>query len=165
MHSLSRPGKANLLGGAAELVISPPVGAPTLGTIQRSTGVHDDLYARALVLNDGRQRVAILSLDLIGMDFVLSDQIRECDRRSYRHSRCVCPLHSQSFRSIHNSLERAGSTLVCRAGQGLARRSCSAAGGSCLGCRSEERACASCARGDRRFTLERTGACHLTRAL
>ena len=76
MHNLSRPGKANLLGGAAELVISPPVGAPTLGTIQRSTGVHDDLYARALVLNDGRQKVAILSLDLIGMDFVLSDQIR-----------------------------------------------------------------------------------------
>lgn len=76
MHNLSRPGKANLLGGAAELVISPPVGAPTLGTIQRSTGVHDDLYARALVLNDGRQKVAILSLDLIGMDFVLADQIR-----------------------------------------------------------------------------------------
>jgi hypothetical protein len=65
-----------LLGGAAEIVITPPVGAPTLGTIQRSTGVHDDLYARALVLNDGRQKVAILSLDLIGMDFVLCDQIR-----------------------------------------------------------------------------------------
>ena len=31
-------------------MITPPVGAPTLGTIQRSTGVHDDLYARALVL-------------------------------------------------------------------------------------------------------------------
>jgi hypothetical protein len=65
-----------LLGGAAEIVITPPVGAPTLGTIQRSTGVHDDLYARALVLNDGRQKVAILSLDLIGMDFVLCDQVR-----------------------------------------------------------------------------------------
>jgi len=67
---------AKLLGGAAELVITPPVGAPTLGTIQRSTGVHDDLYARALVLNDAKKRVAILSLDLIGMDFVLADQIR-----------------------------------------------------------------------------------------
>ena len=76
MHNLSTPGKANLLAGAAELVINPPVGAPTLGTIQRSTGVHDDLYARALVLNDGRQKIAILSLDLIGMDFVLADSIR-----------------------------------------------------------------------------------------
>src|SRR6478752_537075 len=65
-----------LLGGAAEVVITPPAGAPTLGTIQRSTGVHDDLYARALVLDDGRQRVAILSLDLIGMDFAFADDIR-----------------------------------------------------------------------------------------
>ena len=76
MHNPPRPEKANLLAGAAELIINPPVGAPTLGTIQRSTGVHDDLYGRALVLNDGRQKVAILSLDLIGMDFALADQIR-----------------------------------------------------------------------------------------
>jgi hypothetical protein len=61
--------------GAAETVITPLPGSPTLGTIQRSTGVHDDLHARALVLNDGRQRIAILSLDLIGTDFILSDQI------------------------------------------------------------------------------------------
>jgi len=38
--------------------------------------VHDDLYARALVLSDIRQRVAILSLDLIGIDFALGDDIR-----------------------------------------------------------------------------------------
>jgi len=65
------------LAGAAETVITPLPGSPTLGTIQRSTGVHDDLHARALVLSDGRQRIAILSLDLIGTDFILSDQIRE----------------------------------------------------------------------------------------
>jgi len=34
-----------------------------------------------LVLNDGKQRVAILSLDLIGMDFVLSDRVREAIRK------------------------------------------------------------------------------------
>jgi hypothetical protein len=71
---------AKLLGGAAEIAITPPLGAPTLGTIQRSTGVHDDLHARALVLNDGKQPVAILSLDLIGMDFVLSDSVRQAIR-------------------------------------------------------------------------------------
>jgi neutral ceramidase len=76
MHSRLRPVKSSLLAGAAELVITPPLGAPTLGTIQRSTGVHDDLFARALVLNDGKQKIAILSLDLIGMDFVLADHIR-----------------------------------------------------------------------------------------
>ena len=71
-------GDVTISAGASEVVITPPVGAPTLGTIQRSTGVNDDLYARALVLNDGKQRIAILSLDLIGMDFVLSDEIRDC---------------------------------------------------------------------------------------
>src|SRR5512147_1084326 len=65
-----------LFAGTAEAAITPPVGAPLLGTIQRSTGVHDDLYARALVLGDGRQRIAIVCLDLIGMDFVLADEIR-----------------------------------------------------------------------------------------
>ncbi len=68
--------ETKLIAGAAEIAITPPVGAPTLGTIQRSTSVNDELFARALVLNDGKQRVAILSLDLIGMDFILADEIR-----------------------------------------------------------------------------------------
>lgn len=65
-----------MYGGAAEVIISPPVGSPTLGAIQRSIGVHDDLYARCLVLSDGRQEVVILSLDLVGMSCELADQIR-----------------------------------------------------------------------------------------
>jgi hypothetical protein len=52
-----------------------------LGTIQSSTGVHDDLFGRALVLHDGKQRIAFLSLDLIGLDFVLSDEIRHAIRK------------------------------------------------------------------------------------
>ena len=43
-----------LSAGAARTTITPPVGTPAIGTIQRSTGVHDDLFARALVLDDGR---------------------------------------------------------------------------------------------------------------
>jgi hypothetical protein len=65
-----------MIAGVAETAITPPVGTPTLGTIQRSTGVHDDLHAKALVLSDGEQRVALLSLDLIGLDFQMSDAIR-----------------------------------------------------------------------------------------
>jgi len=67
---------SKLVAGTAEMNVSPPLGAPLLGTIQRSAGVHDDLIARALVLNDGRQRVAIVCFDLIGMDFALADGIR-----------------------------------------------------------------------------------------
>lgn len=68
---------SKLVAGTAEINISPPLGAPLLGTIQRSNGVHDDLFARALVLNDGQHKVAIVCFDLIGMDFVLADGIRE----------------------------------------------------------------------------------------
>jgi neutral ceramidase len=69
------------LAGAAEVVINPPTGAPLLGTIQRSDGVHDDLFARALVLSSGTERVAFVSYDLIGMDFGFADEIREAIRR------------------------------------------------------------------------------------
>jgi len=65
-----------LSAGAARTTITPPVGTPAIGTIQRSTGVHDELFARALVLDDGQARVAIVSLDLIGMDFELADAAR-----------------------------------------------------------------------------------------
>jgi hypothetical protein len=68
--------------GSAETIITPLPGAPTLGTIQRSTGIHDELHARALVLNDGHQRVAVVSLDLIGTDFTLADEIREAIRQA-----------------------------------------------------------------------------------
>ncbi len=69
-----------LTAGAAETTITPPVGTPAIGTIQRSSGVNDDLWARALVLDDGQTRVAIVSADLIGMDFVLADAVREAIR-------------------------------------------------------------------------------------
>lgn len=65
-----------ILAGTAQAVITPPVGVPLLGTIQRSIGAHDDLHARALALSDGNQWFVIISLDLIGMDFELADRIR-----------------------------------------------------------------------------------------
>ena len=65
-----------MLAGIGEVAITPPVGAPLLGCIQRSTGVDDDLFARALVLSDGQTQVAVVCHDLIGMDFTLADEIR-----------------------------------------------------------------------------------------
>jgi len=67
--------------GISETVITPPVGGWLLGPLAPSTGVHDDLYARALVLDDGRQRVAILCLDLIGLTLTFSDELRDAIRR------------------------------------------------------------------------------------
>ena len=62
--------------GAAEAVITPEVGVRLLGPVRRSTGVNDDLFARALVLNDGEMAIALVCLDLVGLDLSHSDEIR-----------------------------------------------------------------------------------------
>jgi len=57
--------------GSAAVTITPSVGTPLDGYSQRqglSTAVHDDLYARALVFDDGRTRAALVSCDLLGLD-------------------------------------------------------------------------------------------------
>ena len=66
--------------GSAEAVITPPVGTPMDGYSARqgvATAVHDDLHARALVLDDGRSRLAIVSCDLVGVDWRLVARARE----------------------------------------------------------------------------------------
>jgi hypothetical protein len=57
-----------LEAGAARVEITPPLGGPMWGYAARhdapSLGVHDPLLARALVLAAGKERVAVVSLDL-----------------------------------------------------------------------------------------------------
>jgi hypothetical protein len=69
-----------LTAGAAEVVITPPVG--TLldgygGRVGGSIGVHDDLHARAIVVDDGATQAAIVSCELIGVDRRLVAAARE----------------------------------------------------------------------------------------
>ncbi|MDP9238349.1 MAG: neutral/alkaline non-lysosomal ceramidase N-terminal domain-containing protein [Chloroflexota bacterium] len=66
--------------GAAEVVTTPPIGTPLDGYGGReggATGVHDDLHARALVVDDGDAQAAIVSVDLVGIDRRLVASIRE----------------------------------------------------------------------------------------
>ncbi len=58
-----------LRAGAARMVITPPLGVSLAGsyTDRRAAGLHDDLYARAFVVDDGASRLAIVSCDLIGV--------------------------------------------------------------------------------------------------
>ncbi|MBI5285531.1 MAG: neutral/alkaline non-lysosomal ceramidase N-terminal domain-containing protein [Chloroflexi bacterium] len=66
--------------GAAEVVITPPVGTLLDGYSGReggAAGVHDDLHARALVIDDGTTSAAIVSCDLIGIDRRLVATVRE----------------------------------------------------------------------------------------
>src|SRR3954453_3177236 len=55
--------------GTAEVVISPPPGTPMAGyyATRLSTGVHDDLHAKAIVISSGGERVALVACDLIGI--------------------------------------------------------------------------------------------------
>ncbi|TWT44772.1 Neutral ceramidase precursor [Phycisphaerae bacterium RAS1] len=64
------------IGAAAQPITPPGVMALAGGTPYRlSAGVHDDLWARAIVVDDGAHRVALVSLDLIGLDY---DDVVRC---------------------------------------------------------------------------------------
>ena len=47
------------------------------GMNRPAESVHDDLWARALVIERGRQRVALVALDLIGLSHLRTNQIRK----------------------------------------------------------------------------------------
>ncbi len=64
-----------LKAGFSKSCISPPVGAPLAGFAARlevSSGIHDDLFSRALVLGNEEAAVAIVSVDVLALpgDFV-----------------------------------------------------------------------------------------------
>ncbi len=66
--------------GASRVVITPRVGVDLAGFAARqgpSVGVHDDLYARALYLAAGDERLLWLHADLIGLSRELTAEVRE----------------------------------------------------------------------------------------
>jgi neutral ceramidase len=73
--------------GAARVVITPPIGVPLSGYFaaegrkETAREVHDDLYARALVLNDGERTIAIVTTDLIGLGDEELAAVREVVQR------------------------------------------------------------------------------------
>lgn len=58
-----------LRAGAAAVQITPPLGIPLAGyySARGADGVADDLFARALALDDGRTRVALVVCDLLSL--------------------------------------------------------------------------------------------------
>jgi neutral ceramidase len=72
-----------LHAGAAQRVITPPVGLPMAGWRFRAAGdniaryVHDDLHAKALVLRRGDEAWAMLATDLVGVDALATGRIRQ----------------------------------------------------------------------------------------
>ncbi|MBX3015071.1 MAG: neutral/alkaline non-lysosomal ceramidase N-terminal domain-containing protein [Caldilineaceae bacterium] len=65
--------------GVAQIEITPPIGTALTGFIARSgpaTGVHDPLYAKALVVDNGTTQVALLTLDVLGVHRAYVAQVR-----------------------------------------------------------------------------------------
>ncbi len=70
---------AELLAGAASVIITPDLGCPLAGFDARkgvAEKVHDDLFARALVLDDGITRVALVSVEVLGVSKLFADRVR-----------------------------------------------------------------------------------------
>jgi len=67
-----------LTAGAASAPVNPPVGSYIAGDRQdrQFTGIHDSLFVKAVVVADGREKVAILTVDCIGLLKPEIDRIR-----------------------------------------------------------------------------------------
>jgi len=69
-----------LKGGTAKVDITPPIGAWLSGYGSRnkpSEGILDPLYAKALVLDDGQSKIAIVSADLLWVPLGITNEIRQ----------------------------------------------------------------------------------------
>src|SRR6218665_2520 len=68
-----------LKAGAALANITPRLGTPIIGNFgkQLAADVHDELHARALVVDDGKKKVAIVVCDLLGIRGTVSAEARK----------------------------------------------------------------------------------------
>jgi len=80
-----RPLAAEFRVGTAKADITPPIGSRLYGYGARgtnvSTGVHDPLFAKALVVSDGSVEVALVTLDLGSFGADNTRRVRELVRR------------------------------------------------------------------------------------
>ncbi len=70
----------NLKVGAAKIDITPPLGCNMAGYSGRDRGsetIADALYAKALVFDDGDTQVVIITTDLIGVEAIFVDHVRQ----------------------------------------------------------------------------------------
>ena len=100
-HILCPAGQAMLKGGCAKVNITSPLGIPLIGSYGKpSDDVLDELYAKALVLNDGSTTLAIISVDLLYSPLeeitnpirkIINDKIGIPERNVF-----ICATHTHS---------------------------------------------------------------------
>jgi neutral ceramidase len=112
---------AELRAGRAAVRITPAAGVPMGSSygLTISTGVHDDLYTKALALESGEARVAIVACDLISLRRALVVELRRevervtglsADRVMLHatHTHCGPQMHSLFLNLIGGEAARMG---------------------------------------------------------
>lgn len=92
---------AGLKGGCAKVNITPPVGIALIGSYGKpSDDILDELYARAMVLDDGQTTIAIVSVDLL---YAPLEEITDPSRRIIKEKAgiaeeniLICATHTHS---------------------------------------------------------------------
>src|SRR4051794_36493161 len=78
--AFSASAQGKLAAGVGKSDITPPIGTPLSGYGARmgrpSTGVHDPTEARALILDNGSEKVAFVSVDHLGFDHGMVERVR-----------------------------------------------------------------------------------------
>jgi len=96
---LSPSAFAQFRAGAAAIDITPPPGIPLGGYSDRKgrplKGVHDRIFAKALVLDDGKIRLALVTADLIGADIKFQRAIARANQLKLE-AVMVCASHTHS---------------------------------------------------------------------
>jgi hypothetical protein len=73
------PPPTGFRAGAATSNVTPPLGSDIIGGFVPfpATNVHDELHARCLVLDDGQTKLALVVLELLGIDYCVSQEARK----------------------------------------------------------------------------------------
>jgi hypothetical protein len=69
--------ESNLKAAVAKVDITPPAGTKVVGHVREVDGVRDRLHAVALLLDDGKTKAAIVTLDLLNVPPEMAAQLRE----------------------------------------------------------------------------------------
>src|SRR5690349_6979602 len=69
--------ESNLKAAAARIDITPPEGTPVVGHVRPVNGVRDPISAALLVLDDGRTKAALVTLDLINAGADITPRLRQ----------------------------------------------------------------------------------------
>ena len=92
MFGASAQDNRQFKAGAVAANITPPLGSSIIGGFRPipATHVHDDLFARCIVLDDGSTRIAIVVADILGIPREIADWPKSRFPNTPRYRLAMC---------------------------------------------------------------------------